>query len=107
MPTARAPTGRRRKIPPSVATPCPSDRPARAIETSIAAARWRNALERRCLIDQHDGNSVAHGIAQSADVAVESLREFAILQLSLAPWADEDGKQLRREAQVLESLMLE
>ena len=52
-------------------------------------------LERCCLIDEHDGNVVAHGITQATRGTEERRFRCAIFQVTLALRADKDGEQLR------------
>src|SRR6267143_3577292 len=95
IPTACAPVGRRRKRAPSlpvvvVWAPAP---PA----TRLATAK----LERSRLIDQHDGDIIAHGVAEPAFVADENLLRFTILELRLAFGTHEDLEQAFRQTHLL------
>jgi hypothetical protein len=47
-------------------------------------------LERSRLIDQHDGNIIAHGVAKPALVADENLLRLPVLQLRFALGTHED-----------------
>src|SRR5579872_4300397 len=54
-----------------------------------------NVLEGRRLIDQHDGDAVAHGVFQLARVTDERGLVLPVLQLPFAFWTHQDGQQLR------------
>src|SRR5688572_19950984 len=102
MPTARAPTGRRRKSAPSSAVP-PCACASRGKQRS-ASARPITTSERRRLIDQHDRDVVAYGVSQRTGGTEETLLPLTVLQLTLALRADEDGEQLRGDAHLRGSL---
>src|SRR5580765_4736436 len=90
IPTACAPVGSRRKRAPSLPlTACARAFPARIAESAT--------LERSRLIDQHDWDVVAHGVAESALVTQQRLFLLAILQLALAFGAHEYFKKTRRQ----------
>src|SRR3954465_8148675 len=82
-PTATAPVGSSRNSEPSLPVGV-------CAPTAVAAIAAATTLKRSRLIDQHDWNVVAHGVAQSAFVAQERLFLFAILELPLAPGARQD-----------------
>jgi hypothetical protein len=77
IPTACAPVGSSRNSEPSL--------PAGAWAAEEAAASDSSAvLKRSRLIDQHDGDIVAHGIAKPALVAKQRVLRLAVLELALA-----------------------
>ena len=102
IPTARAPTGTRRKSAASGESPCPCAAAGAMHNAAASAARTSartplhslpGALERRGLIDEHHGNVVAHGVAEFARVAVERGLLFAIHERTFAARADEDFEE--------------
>src|SRR5688500_3917045 len=96
IPTARAPTGRRRKRAPSVSMPdCATTGCGAAIATAAASAA---ILKRRRLINEHDGNVIADRVPEPARVADELCLRLAVLELTTALRADEDRQQLGRYA---------
>src|SRR5215510_3038578 len=58
--------------------------------------RMARRLQRRCLVDQHDGNPVTNGITQLAVMTQQGRLRFAILEVLLAFWTHQDREQLRR-----------
>src|SRR5215218_7323928 len=92
-PTDRAPTGRRRNSAPSSSAPfCADARGAAEARSASAAAERATALQRRRLIDEHDGDVVADGVAQTTRGAHERLLVLAVLELALALRAHQDGQ---------------
>jgi hypothetical protein len=87
--------GRRRKRAPSLPVDdnCAPAPPARRLATA--------KLERSRLIDQHDGNVVAHSVAEPARVADENLLRFTIFERRLALGTYEDFEQAFRQAHFL------
>jgi hypothetical protein len=77
-----------------VATSC-----ATAADATDARRMRARKSERLRLIDEHDGDIVFDGVDQAALTADEDLvRLEAMLELTLAPGANEDREQVRRKA---------
>src|SRR4051812_35757477 len=90
IPTAWAPVGSNRNSAPSL--PLGVWAPAaRMLSDAIAM------LERSRLIDQHNRDVFAHGVAKTAFVAKQHLLLLAVLELTLTFRADEDFQQSRRK----------
>jgi hypothetical protein len=118
---ARAPTGMRRKVAPPVdvcarsaaegMTPAASAKSATATRraererTADRARRGRftSPSDGRCLVDQHDGYVIAHGVAESASVADETVLALSIFELALALGTDENLEQRFGKAHVDDS----
>src|SRR5215208_4761 len=97
IPTARAPTGTRRNSAPSSASePCAAADWTAPHSTAAAAtaARSPDALDRRRLIDQHDRDVIANGVAKPARATDEARFALLVFQLALALGADEDRQEL-------------
>jgi hypothetical protein len=76
-----------------VVVDCALAPPARRLATA--------KLERSRLIDQHDGDIIAHGVAKPALVTNENLFRFTILELRLALGTHEDLEQTLRQTHLV------
>src|SRR6267378_7483 len=94
IPTACAPVGNRRKSEPSL--------PVGVWARECPATNASNpTLKRSCLIDQHNGDVVAHGVPEPALVTKKDLLGLPVFELGLALWTDEDFQETRRQAHLL------
>src|SRR5437764_11506531 len=88
IPAACAPVGRSRKREPSLPVGlCAAPLAATSAETPT--------LVRSRLINQHNGDVVAHRVPQPALRTKQRLLRFAVFELAFALRADEDFKQSR------------
>src|ERR1051325_6980280 len=98
LPPAPPPGGRSSSGAPSVTAP-DCERAGRATPMRLQQTNTtrRTELERGRLIDQHDRDVVADGVAKAAGSADERRLLFEVLEPSLAFRADENGEELRRD----------
>src|SRR6185437_1606746 len=106
IPTARAPTGRRRNIPSwpdcadevrgyAIAATTAIAVPNAATAVATRVVRVRATLYRRGLVDQHDRDAVTHRIFELVPLARQRILCPVVFEWPLALGADEDFEELR------------
>jgi hypothetical protein len=81
----------------------PDDEASNAATATGIAEMEKRTLERRGLIDEHDGDVIAHRIPKLARMTNEARFRFAVFEVALAFGADEDFEKLCVEAHDLSS----